>query len=110
MSSDAARLPVEPALANAAEKSKTWSTVAPANGPIAIPRNVHAPTIPSARERAGPSYRKLAPAVASGTMAPPPMPWITRAAMSWSSDCATPDRADPTANRPSASMKRRGSP
>ncbi len=71
---------------------------APAKGPAAMPRNVSAPMSPSARPRARPSNRWLAPDVASGTRAPPPRPCSTRAAISASSDCAAPLSAEPAAN------------
>ena len=51
-------------------------THAPTNGPAAIPRNVTAPTTPSARARAWPSYRCDAAAVATGMRLPPPTAWI----------------------------------
>ena len=63
-------VPRRPEAATWAVRSRCWRTQAPRNGPAAMPRNVAPPTTPSALARAGPSNRRLAPNVASGTIAP----------------------------------------
>ena len=50
-----------------------------------------------ARARAGPSKAWLAPAVARGTIAPAPRPWMTRAQISHSRSGAAPASNDPIA-------------
>ena len=75
---------------------------APRNGPAAMPRNVSAPMIPSARGRAWPSNRCDAAAVPTGTRMPPPMPWMTRPTMSSSSDWPRPATSDPRMKTTSA--------
>ena len=85
---------------SAGPRSKCSRTVAPTNGPSAMPRKLDALTAPSARARACPSNSWLAPAVASGRMAPPPRPWTTRAATRVSSDPAAPESSEPSREQP----------
>ncbi len=55
-----------------------------------MPRNVSAPMTPSARGRPAPGNRCDAAEVATGTSAPPPTAWTSRAAISSSSVGAMP--------------------
>ena len=63
-----------------------------------MPRNVSAPITPSARDRPAPGNRCDAADVATGTSAPPPAAWTSRATISSSSVGAAPASIDPTVN------------
>ena len=102
--------PQMPMPARASRRSRPSRMRLPRSGPMAMPRKVAALTRPMARDRAWPAYRWLAPAVASGTMAPAPAPWTARARTICSSDWDAPDRSDPSAKMASAPIISRGRP
>ena len=83
---------------------------APRNGPAAMPRNVRAAMRPRARGRPTPGNRCEAAEVATGTSAPPPTAWRSRAAIRTSRVGAMPASRLPTVNTTSAQRNTRRVP